>query len=122
MKKSEILITSSVFILICVISIITEYWYGMIFCIFMFGNALWTEYEDRKLAGKDPMTQSVNKNIIILGGLFMGIGITFIAVIIYNRNYTPIDEAIALVFLLGGLTLALHEFFKRYRAVSYKSK
>ena len=113
MKKSEILIVSSVFLLGCMISIITEYWSGMIFFFFMFGNALWTEFEARKLAGKDPMTQSVNKNIIILGGLLMGIGITFIAVIIYNRNYTPIDEAIAMVFLFGGLTLALHEFFKR---------
>lgn len=120
-KKWEILIASSVFILGCVIMIFTEYWSGMIMMILVFCNALWSEFETKKLAGKDPITQSKNKKVILLGGLLIGIGIIFLLVNIINREITPQTEVITSVLLLGGLTLVVHEFFKRYRAVSHKS-
>ncbi|PWI46628.1 hypothetical protein CEE45_15915 [Candidatus Heimdallarchaeota archaeon B3_Heim] len=117
-NKWEILIASSVFILGCVIAIFTEYWSGIIMMILVICNALWSEYETRKLAGKDPMTQSTNKKVIMLGGLMIGIGIIFLIVSIINREITPKTEVITSVLLLGGLTLVIHEFFKRYRAAS----
>jgi hypothetical protein len=120
-KKWEILIASGIVILGCVISIFTEYWSGMIMMILVLGNALWSEFETRKLAGKDPITQSKNKKVIMLGGLLIGIGIIFLIVSLINREITPKTEVIISVFLMGGLTLVIHEFFKRYRAVSYKS-
>ena len=120
-KKWEILIASGIIILSCVIIIFTEYWTGIIIMIVGLGNALWLQFETRKLAGKDPITQSKNKKVIILGGLLIGIGIIFLIVSFINREFTPQTEVITSVFLAGGILLVGHEFFKRYRAVSYKS-
>ncbi|PWI49346.1 hypothetical protein CEE45_02085 [Candidatus Heimdallarchaeota archaeon B3_Heim] len=120
-NKWEILIVSSIFILAYVILKFTEYWFGMIMMILVLINGLWTEFETRKLAGKDPMTQSANKMVIMLGGLLIGIGLIFLIMSIINRIITPKTEIITPVLLLGGLTLVGHEFFKRYRAVSYKT-
>ena len=86
--------------------------------ILVLGNALWSEFETRKLAGKDPITQSENKKVILLGGLMIGMGIIFLIVNVGKREFTPITEVITSVLLLGGLMLVLHECFKRYRAVS----
>ena len=123
-KKWGILKASIIFIIFilgCMISIFTDYWSGMIMMILVLINGLWSEFETRKLAGKDPMTQSKNKKVILLGVLLIGIGIIFLIVSIINREITPKTEVITSVLLLGGLTLVGHEFFKRYSTVSYKS-
>ncbi|MFW9780548.1 MAG: hypothetical protein ACFFE8_17030 [Candidatus Heimdallarchaeota archaeon] len=114
LEKLDIIIVTSLIILIAVFILLTQYWDGIILMVFLFGNQLWNECEKKKLRGKDPMTLSKNKLRIIAGVLLTTFGTILLVMSYISRELTPEIRFLYLAMLLGGISLVFHEFLKRY--------